>query len=71
MRALRVDSTMTCAVTSRAHLQSFADKRHSPANSEVHNGPVTKISNIYVRSKPNTFPVRPLRAQALAFSGVS
>ena len=46
--ALRVANTMASAVTSRA------DKRHSPAHSEAHNGPVTKISYIYVCSNPNT-----------------
>ena len=39
---LRVASTMTSAVTSRAHLHRFADKWHSPA----HSGPVTEISYI-------------------------
>ena len=46
--------------TSRARLHSFADKLHSPAHSEVHNGLVTKISYIYVCSNPNTFLVRPI-----------
>ena len=55
--ALRVASTMTPAVTSRARLQMFAEKRHSPAYSEVPNGPVTKISYLYVCSNPNTFLV--------------
>ena len=55
--ALRVVSTMTSAVTSRARLHRFAVKRHSLAHSEVHNGHVTKISYIYVRSNPNTFLV--------------
>ena len=44
--ALRGASTVTPAVTSRAHLHRFADKRHSPEHSEVHNSPVTKISCI-------------------------
>ena len=56
--AMRVASTMTPAVTSRARLHRFVDKRHSPAHSEVQNGPLTKISYIYVCSNPNTFLVR-------------
>ena len=44
--ALRVASTMTSTATSRARLHRFADKRHSPAHSEVHNDPVTKMSYI-------------------------
>ena len=39
---------MTPGVTSRARLQWFAEKQHSPAHSEVHNGPVTKILYIYI-----------------------
>ena len=35
--------TMTFAVTSGARLHRFAEKRHSLAHSEVHNGPITKI----------------------------
>ena len=56
--ALRVASTMTPAVTPAARLHRFAEKQHSPAHSEVHNVPVTKISYIYVCSNPNTFLVR-------------
>ena len=48
---------MASAATSRARLHRFAEKRHSPAHSEVPYGPVTKISYIYVCSKPNTFLV--------------
>ena len=56
--ALCVASTMT----SRARLHRFAEKRHSPAHSEVPNGPVTKISYIYIYvcvcfSNPNIFLV--------------
>ena len=39
---------MTSAVTSRARMHMFAEKRQSPAHSEVHNVPVTKISYIYM-----------------------
>ena len=42
---------MTPAVTSRTGLHRFAEKRLSPAHSEVPNGPETKISC----SNPNTF----------------
>ena len=49
--------TMTSAVTSRTRLDSFAEKRHSPAHSEVHNSTITKFSYIYVCSNSNTFLV--------------
>ena len=52
--ALCVASTMTPAVTSRALLHRFPEKRHSQAHSEVPNGPVTKISYTYVCSNPST-----------------
>ena len=62
-----VVSTLTSAVTSRARLHRFADKRHSPAHSEVHNDPVTKILYIglYVCSNPNTFLVSRLDLRIL------
>ena len=52
-----VASTMTSAVTSRACLHRFADKQHVPGHSEVHNGPVIKISYINVRLNSNNFLV--------------
>ena len=44
IRALHVAPILTPAVTSRERLHRFED--NSPAHSEVHNGPVTKISYI-------------------------
>ena len=50
--ALRVASTMTSAVTSRACLHRFEEKLHSPVYSEVHNGPVLKFyTHMFVRTQ--------------------
>ena len=49
---------MTYTVTSRTRLHRFAEKDNHQHNSEVHNDPVTKISDVYVCSNPNTFLVR-------------
>ena len=50
--ALRVASTMTPAVTSRARLHRSGEKQHSPAHSEVLKGPVLKFHTyMFVRTQ--------------------